>query len=136
MDILRGRSPRIDFFLRWLTRYYRRIAGDVVAGGDAGSPTIYFLRKVLSESPPRAGHPRIDRWINPADRYKALWVVVRCGGMRESAILTLSLAFTNTFSGQTKRRTNARYHTDPGLQERIACFAFPHFTANFDCVAR
>lgn len=35
--------------------------------------------------------------------------------MRE---LARSLVFTNTFSRQTKRRTNARYHTDPELQGR------------------
>lgn len=35
--------------------------------------------------------------------------------MRE---LAHSLVFTNTFSRQTKRRTNARYHTDPELQGR------------------
>lgn len=45
--------------------------------------------------------------------------------MQRHARAQHSLAFTNTFSGQTKRRTNARYHTDPELQGRIARFAFP-----------
>lgn len=45
--------------------------------------------------------------------------------MQRHARAQHSLAFTNTFSGQTKRRTNARYHTDPELQGRIARSAFP-----------
>jgi len=71
-----------------------------------------------------SGHPRIDRRINPADRYKALWVEQqRDAAACERARRSLARSrFANTFSGRTKRRTNARYYTDPGMQGRIAHF--------------
>lgn len=66
----------------------------------------------------RAADRSLDK---PPDRHKALWWVEYDAATCDSA----ALAFTNTFSGRTKRRTNARYHTDPGLQGRIARFALP-----------